>query len=163
MLFLILRSSDDQAGVEELHGVDFFKSCTANGDLSQDKHRSSCRARLHLALSSLKGQPTEDNVSGDFSRVKISERFPISFILSFTQTRTYERQIRYSGTKLICMHGLYGNLVKISKTVSRNESLGRSIFYPHPTPLRMAGIRPLKFLSAPFDFSAAPLKENPKG
>ena len=57
-----LRTSQDQLGEEGLHSLKFSKSSGEDGELlQQSKQRS--RARLHLAVSSLKGQSTEDNVS----------------------------------------------------------------------------------------------------
>ena len=56
------RTSEDQLGEEELHSLKFAKSSGDDGELlRQSKQRA--RSRLHLAVSSLKGQSTEDNVS----------------------------------------------------------------------------------------------------
>ena len=54
------------AGEEGLHNLNLAQSCapaTKRTLLKQSRQRSIGRTRLHLALSSLKGQPTERNVS----------------------------------------------------------------------------------------------------
>ena len=57
-----LRTSEDELGEEGLQSIKVAKSSGQDGELlRQSKQRS--RARLHLAVSSLKGQPTEDYVS----------------------------------------------------------------------------------------------------
>jgi len=43
------------------------------------------------------------------------------------------------------------------ETYNALSETDRSIFYPHPPPLKMAGFRPLKVLAAPFE------EKNPKG
>ena len=57
-----LRTSVDQLGEEGLHSLKFAKSSREDGELLQQRKQRS-RARLHLVVSSLKGQSTEDNVS----------------------------------------------------------------------------------------------------
>ncbi|KAL9974576.1 hypothetical protein ACROYT_G011627 [Oculina patagonica] len=56
------RTSGDQAGVEGLQSFNFAQFCSSNRRLLQ-QNRQRPRARLHLALSSLKGQSTEDNAT----------------------------------------------------------------------------------------------------
>lgn len=61
-----LRTSEDQAGEDGLHKLNLAQSCapdTKRTLLKQSGQRSVGRTRLHLALSSLNGQPTERNVS----------------------------------------------------------------------------------------------------
>lgn len=62
-----LRTSEDQLGEEGLQSLKFAKSSGTDGGLSQQSKQRS-RARLHLAVSSLKGQPTENYVSIVFKR-----------------------------------------------------------------------------------------------
>ena len=57
-----LRTSQDRLGEEGLHSLKFAKSSGEDGGLLQQRKQRS-RARLHLAVSSLKGQSTGDNVS----------------------------------------------------------------------------------------------------
>ena len=59
----LLRTSQDQLGEEGLHSLKFAKSSEEDGELSQQSSKQRSRARLHLAVSSLKGQSTEDSVS----------------------------------------------------------------------------------------------------
>lgn len=61
-LCFFLRTSQDQLGEEELHSLKFGKSSGEDGELLQQR-KQRARSRLHLAVSSLKGQSTEDNVS----------------------------------------------------------------------------------------------------
>lgn len=61
-LCFFLRTSENQLGEEGLHGLKFSKSSAEDGELLQQR-KQRARTRLHLAVSSLKGQSTEDNVS----------------------------------------------------------------------------------------------------